>query len=203
MAKLDLVDVFKKRTRHPFRPRVSDIIDRLFPDFKPIENTGCSLILGSCSFLNKDLLVIGQQKPKPSDFKNRDDLNILNYGMLTSDDHSRILTNLKQAKEADPSVGGAIASYAAPGDVTIAEPGALLIFSGPRMMQWRGFKLDERLVRANHLHRISDAIYERLDYYHDIRGIQEVCERKDMKLSIAKFLELYRRTNYRPKKRSK
>jgi acetyl-CoA carboxylase alpha subunit len=115
MAKLDLVDVFKKRTRHPFRPRASDIIDRLFPDFKPIENTGCSLILGSCSFLNKDLLVIGQQKPKPSDFKNRDDLNILNYGMLTSDDHSRILTNLKQAKESDPSVGGAIASYAALG----------------------------------------------------------------------------------------
>jgi len=104
---------------------------------------------------------------------------------------------------ADPSVGGAIASYAALGDVTIAETGALLIFSGPRVMKWSGFDLDERLVRANHLHRISDAIYERLDYYHDIRGIQEVCERKGMKLSIAKYLELYRRTNYRPKKKSK
>ena len=33
---------------------------------------------------------------------------------------------------ADPSTGGAIASYAALGDVCLAEPGALVIFTGPR-----------------------------------------------------------------------
>lgn len=102
MAKLDLVDIFKKRTRHPFRPRASDIIYKIFRDFKRIDNPGGSLVAGSCEFLNKHLFVIGQQKPKPSDLKSKDDLKKINYGMLTSDDHSRILTLLNQAKDSDP-----------------------------------------------------------------------------------------------------
>ncbi|MBL7176320.1 MAG: acetyl-CoA carboxylase carboxyl transferase subunit alpha/beta [Desulfobacteraceae bacterium] len=102
---------------------------------------------------------------------------------------------------ADPSTGGAIASYAALGDVMIAEPRALVIFAGPRVMKSSGFEVDERLVRSHHLHNISDKIYSHLDYYHDIRGIQEICERKDMKMAIVKYLELYTRTNHRPRKK--
>ncbi len=104
---------------------------------------------------------------------------------------------------ADPSTGGAIASYAALGDVTIAEPGALVIFTGPRVMKSRGFEVDENLVRSQALHNISAGIYDNLDYYHDIRGIQEICERKDMKQALARYLELYQRTNYRKKKKGK
>jgi len=104
---------------------------------------------------------------------------------------------------ADPSTGGAIASYAALGDVVISEPGALVIFAGPRVMKSRGFHVDEKLVRSEYLHRLSGDIYNQIDYYHDLRGIQEICKRKDMKLAIAKFLELYRRTNHRPKRRAK
>jgi len=104
---------------------------------------------------------------------------------------------------ADPSTGGAIASYAALGDVVIAEPGALVIFTGPRVMKSRGFDVDERLVRSDYLYQISGDIYNQLNYYFELRGIQEICKRKDMKLSIAKYLELYKRTNYRPRKKSK
>jgi len=104
---------------------------------------------------------------------------------------------------ADPSAGGAIASYAALGDVMIAEPGALVIFAGPRVMKARGFEVDEGLVRSHHLHQLSKKIYQQLDYYHDIRGIQEICERKDMKLCLIKYLELYKRTSFRPKRRAK
>jgi acetyl-CoA carboxylase beta subunit len=102
---------------------------------------------------------------------------------------------------ADPSTGGAIASYAALGDVIISEPKALVIFTGPRVMKSRGFEVDENLVRSQYLYGISGKIYDNLDYYHDIRGIQEISERKDMKMSIAKYLELYHRTNSRPGKR--
>ena len=102
---------------------------------------------------------------------------------------------------ADPSTGGAIASYAALGDITIAEPGALVIFTGPRVMESRGFPVDENLVRSQALHKISAKIYDNLDYYHEIRGIQEICERRDMKLALAKYLELYKRTNYRKRKK--
>ncbi|MDB9822749.1 acetyl-CoA carboxylase carboxyl transferase subunit alpha/beta [Deltaproteobacteria bacterium] len=104
---------------------------------------------------------------------------------------------------ADPSTGGAIASYAALGDVIIAEPKALVIFTGPRVMKFRGFEVEESLVRSQSLHGISGDIYNHLDYYHDIRGIQEICERKDMKLAVAKYLELYNRTNYRKVKKSR
>ena len=99
---------------------------------------------------------------------------------------------------ADPSTGGAIASYAALGDIIIAEPGALVIFAGPRVMQSRGFEVDESLVRSDSLNLLSADIYNHLDYYHEIRGIQEVCERKDMKFSVAKYLELFHRTISRP-----
>jgi acetyl-CoA carboxylase beta subunit len=104
---------------------------------------------------------------------------------------------------ADPSTGGAIASYAALGDVIIAEPGALVIFAGPRIMSSSGFEVDERLVRSDYLHRISADIYDHLDYFHEIRGIQEICERGHMKQAIAKYLELYKRTNHRFRKRPK
>jgi acetyl-CoA carboxylase carboxyl transferase beta subunit len=102
---------------------------------------------------------------------------------------------------ADPSTGGAIASYAALGDVTIAEPGALVIFTGPRVMQSRGFEVDDNLVRSQALYNISSSIYDDLDYYHEIRGIQEICERKDMKLALARYLELYKRTSFKKKKK--
>lgn len=101
---------------------------------------------------------------------------------------------------ADPSTGGAIASYAALGDVTIAEPGALIIFTGPRVMKSRGFEVDENLVRSQSLYGISRDIYNNLDYYHNIRGIQEICERKDMKIALSKYLELYSKTNRRSRK---
>ncbi len=102
MAKLDLVDIFKTRTRHPFRPRASDIVNKLFPDFNPVNHTGVSFVGGTCHFLNKQLFVIGQQKPKPSDLRSSDDLKKLNYGMMTSDDHAQVLTLLEEARKPDP-----------------------------------------------------------------------------------------------------
>ncbi|RLB23753.1 MAG: acetyl-CoA carboxylase carboxyl transferase subunit alpha/beta [Deltaproteobacteria bacterium] len=101
---------------------------------------------------------------------------------------------------ADPATGGAIASYAALGDIIIAEPNALVIFAGPRVMAARGFEVQEELVRSHSLHRISKEIYKNLGYYHNIRGIQEVCERKEMKYAVAKYLDLCRRIGYGPKR---
>jgi len=102
MAKTDLVDIFTKRTRHPFRPRSSDIIEKLFPRFELFDTPGTSLVAGSCWFMKKQLIVIAQQKPKPEDLKSSEALKKLNYGMLTSEDHSFILTLLKKARTLDP-----------------------------------------------------------------------------------------------------
>ena len=103
----------------------------------------------------------------------------------------------------DPATGGAIASYAALGDITIAEPGALVTFAGPRVMKARGFEVDEKLIRADYLTEISRNIYSMMDYYHDIRGIQELVPRKDMKLALSRYLELYFRTGLRQRKKGR
>jgi acetyl-CoA carboxylase carboxyl transferase beta subunit len=92
----------------------------------------------------------------------------------------------------DPSTGGAIASYAALGDVILAEPQALVIFSGPRVMEARGFAVNEEDVRAAALCRASVQCYENLDFFGPIRGIHEIAARKDLKRSIFKYLEFYR-----------
>ncbi|ADK85509.1 carboxyl transferase [Desulfarculus baarsii DSM 2075] len=94
---------------------------------------------------------------------------------------------------ADPSSGGAIASYAALGDVCIAEPNALVIFTGPRVMKARGFAVQDDLVRSDSLLAVSAETLELADFYCDIRGIQEVTPRRDMRRSLARYLELYAR----------
>jgi acetyl-CoA carboxylase carboxyl transferase beta subunit len=92
----------------------------------------------------------------------------------------------------DPSTGGAIASYAALGDVIMAEPSALVIFTGPRVMAARGFPVNENDVRAAALYRASSKIYDNLEYFQDIRGIHEIAERRDLKRAVFKYLEFYR-----------
>jgi acetyl-CoA carboxylase carboxyl transferase beta subunit len=91
----------------------------------------------------------------------------------------------------DPSTGGAIASYAALGDVILAEPNALVIFTGPRVMASRGFPVREEDVRAVNLCRASEAIYEDLPFYHHIRGIHETASRSELKIRLLKYLEYY------------
>ncbi|MDR2353488.1 MAG: acetyl-CoA carboxylase carboxyl transferase subunit alpha/beta [Deltaproteobacteria bacterium] len=92
----------------------------------------------------------------------------------------------------DPSTGGAIASYAALGDVILAEPQALVIFTGPRVMAARGFPVNEDDVRASTLCQNSQQIFNNLDFFGNIRGIHEVAERKHLKRAIFKYLEFYK-----------
>ncbi|HMK65988.1 MAG TPA: carboxyl transferase domain-containing protein [Thermodesulfobacteriota bacterium] len=98
----------------------------------------------------------------------------------------------------DPSTGGAIASFASLGDVILAEPKALVIFTGPRVMESRGFEVDEALIRSDSLQQLSGLIYQHQDYFFGIRGIHEVTERKDLKRTLAKYLEFYLKSLPRP-----
>ena len=65
---------------------------------------------------------------------------------------------------ADPCTGGVIASYAALGDVILAEPGALIGFAGPRVIQTTlGTQLPDGFQRAEFLleHGFIDRIVSR------------------------------------------
>lgn len=78
----------------------------------------------------------------------------------------------------NPTTGGVSASFASLGDITIAEPKALICFAGPRVIeQTIGEKLPEGFQRAEFLLE-----HGRLD---------AVVERKDMKDWLSKVLRLH------------
>ena len=85
-----------------------------------------------------------------------------------------------------PTTGGVSASFATLGDITLAEPGALIGFAGPRVIeQTIGQSLPEGFQRSEFLmeHGFVDAIVER----------------QDMKATLSKILKLHK-TNFQPKK---
>lgn len=79
----------------------------------------------------------------------------------------------------DPTTGGVTASFAMLGDVILAEPGALIGFAGPRVIQQTiGQKLPEGFQRSEFL--VSHGL------------IDGIIRRENMKETIAKLLYLHR-----------
>lgn len=77
-----------------------------------------------------------------------------------------------------PTTGGVTASFAMQGDITIAEPGALIGFAGPRVIeQTVRDKLPEGFQTAEYL------------YEHGL--IDRIVERKDMRETLAALLALH------------
>ena len=96
-------------------------------------------------------------------------------GILSLMQMPRTTVALQELKEAglpyivvltDPTTGGVTASYAMLGDVQIAEPGALICFAGPRVIQQTiREKLPEGFQRAEYLleHGMIDMVVSRSD----------------------------------------
>lgn len=80
----------------------------------------------------------------------------------------------------NPTMGGVTASFAMLGDVILAEPGALIGFAGPRVIeQTIGQKLPEGFQKAEFL----------LEH----GFIDRIVERKELKITIAKILLLHQK----------
>jgi len=77
-----------------------------------------------------------------------------------------------------PTTGGVTASFAMQGDITLAEPGALIGFAGPRVIeQTMRDKLPEGFQSAEYL---------------DEHGfVDRIVERKDMRETLASLLALH------------
>ena len=74
----------------------------------------------------------------------------------------------------NPTTGGVTASYAMLGDVHIAEPGALIGFAGPRVIeQTIREKLPEGFQRSEYLmqHGMVDMVVSRLDMKKTVAGL--------------------------------
>jgi len=88
----------------------------------------------------------------------------------------------------DPTTGGVTASFAMLGDVTLAEPGALVCFAGPRVIE--GFmhvKLPEGAVTSEFVlqHGMIDAIVHRRDLRQTLARLLRFHSKGNMKNSSA------------------
>ena len=77
----------------------------------------------------------------------------------------------------NPTTGGVTASYAMLGDVQIAEPGALIGFAGPRVI--------EQTIRE----KLPDG-FQRSEYLKDHGMVDMVVHRKDMRATLARLCRL-------------
>jgi acetyl-CoA carboxylase carboxyl transferase subunit beta len=77
----------------------------------------------------------------------------------------------------DPTTGGVSASYAMLGDVQIAEPGALIGFSGPRVI--------EQTIRE----RLPDG-FQRAEYLLEHGMIDMIVPRGELKETLSRILRL-------------
>jgi acetyl-CoA carboxylase carboxyl transferase subunit beta len=77
----------------------------------------------------------------------------------------------------DPTSGGVLASYAMLGDVQIAEPGAMLAFTGPRVIEQT---IREKLPEG----------FQRSEFLRERGMVDIVCHRRDLTATIGSILGL-------------
>jgi acetyl-CoA carboxylase carboxyl transferase subunit beta len=80
----------------------------------------------------------------------------------------------------NPTTGGVTASYAMLGDIHIAEPGALIGFAGPRVI--------EQTVRE----KLPEG-FQRAEYLRDHGMVDLVVHRRDMRPTLARLCDLLTR----------
>lgn len=94
------------------------------------------------------------------------------YSLMQMAKTTAALVKLKEARLpffsllTDPTTGGVTASFATLGDVILAEPGALVCFAGPRVIEgFMHIKLPEGTARAEfaYQHGMIDAVVHRKD----------------------------------------
>ena len=80
----------------------------------------------------------------------------------------------------DPTTGGVTASFAMLGDVNIAEPGALIGFAGPRVI--------EQTVRE----KLPEG-FQRSEFLVEHGAIDQICDRREMRDRLAHLLAMMMR----------
>jgi len=88
--------------------------------------------------------------------------------------------NLYVAVLTDPTTGGVTASFAMEGDITISEPGALIGFAGPRVI--------EQTIRQ----KLAEG-FQRAEFVLEKGFVDMICDRRDLTDRIAGLLKLHRR----------
>ena len=79
-----------------------------------------------------------------------------------------------------PTTGGVTASFATLGDITLSEPGALIGFAGPRVIEQT-------------IHKKLPKGFQRSEYLESHGFVDKIVQRKDMRNTLIKLLEFHRK----------
>jgi acetyl-CoA carboxylase carboxyl transferase subunit beta len=79
----------------------------------------------------------------------------------------------------DPTTGGVAASFASIGDITLAEPGAIIGFAGARVIEET---IREKLPEG----------FQRAEYLHEHGMVDQVVPRGELYAAVARILSLLR-----------
>ena len=83
----------------------------------------------------------------------------------------------------DPTTGGVTASYAMLGDVHLAEPGALICFAGPRVIE---DTIREKLPEG----------FQRAEFLEEKGMVDKVVPRAEMRETLARLLAVFMQTDH-------
>src|SRR5947209_20047228 len=89
----------------------------------------------------------------------------------------------------DPTTGGVTASYAMLGDLNIAEPGALIGFAGPRVIEQT---IRQKLPKG----------FQRAEFLLEHGMLDAVVDRREMRTTIMRFLDFMMNAAVAPKSAS-
>lgn len=87
----------------------------------------------------------------------------------------------------DPTTGGTTASFAMLGDIIIAEPGALIGFAGPRVI--------EQTIRQ----KLPEG-FQRSEFLKEHGMVDMICDRKDLRELLGKILRIFKYAKQIPKR---
>ena len=82
----------------------------------------------------------------------------------------------------DPTTGGVTASFAMLGDIILAEPGALIGFAGPRVIEQT---MKQKLPKG----------FQRAEFLLEHGFVDEIVKRQDMKTALGQYLKLHMSEN--------
>lgn len=151
--------------------RITSAIERATKEKLPVILFACS----GGARMQEGIVSLMQMAKTSAALKRHSDAGLLYISVLT-----------------DPTTGGVTASFAMLGDIILAEPGALIGFAGPRVIeQTIGQKLPEGFQRSEFLldHGFIDAIVERGDLRQELGKILDLHTKKNFSKAVQEVQE--------------
>lgn len=163
-----------------------------------IDGVRCALFAMDSGFMMGSMgTVVGEKITRLFEYALREGLPVVGYtvsggarvqeGILSLMQMAKTSGAVKRHSEAgnlyicvltDPTTGGVMASFAMEADITLAEPGALVGFAGPRVI--------EQTIRQ----KLPEG-FQRAEFLQDKGFVDIICDRRKQKALIAKLLRLH------------